>query len=53
MSKMAGGKTGPEGYGPDDYCKKAVMNRHGSDILNRCFELDDAVVTKMAIEISI
>ncbi|CAN0137112.1 unnamed protein product [Ectocarpus sp. 6 AP-2014] len=35
MSRLAAGVTGPEGYGVDAYCRLGLMDRNGSEVLNR------------------
>ncbi|CAB1104567.1 unnamed protein product [Ectocarpus sp. CCAP 1310/34] len=35
MSQLAAGVTGPEGYGVDAYCRLGLMDRNGSEVLNR------------------
>lgn len=31
----AKGETGPDGYNQEAYCRNAVLDRNGSDVLNR------------------
>ncbi|CAN0024001.1 unnamed protein product [Ectocarpus fasciculatus] len=35
IDRVAAGVTGPEGYGVDAYCRLGLMDRNGSEILNR------------------
>lgn len=35
QQRAAGGATGPAGYGAETYCRQGLMDRNGSDVLNR------------------